>query len=129
MYGSGQSKYGKLAAVIGIFEGQYLKNKPLTVVSPGTQRRDFTHVDDIIHGTYLAWKKNLNKEYLLGTGKSYTINYIAKLFDKKIKMVPKRPGERFASFKTNNEAYKILGYKPKVKIEKYIRNFVKKNKK
>ena len=44
-------------------------------------------------------------------------------------MIPKRPGERFASFKTNNEAYKILGYKPRVKIEKYIKNFVKKNKK
>ena len=129
VYGLGQSKYGKLAAVIGIFEGQYLKNKPLTVVSPGTQLRDFTHVDDIVRGTYLAWKKNLNKEYLLGTGKSYTINYIAKLFNKKIKMVPKRAGERYASFKTNNETYKILGYKPKVKIEKYIKNFVKKNKK
>jgi UDP-glucose 4-epimerase len=129
VYGPGHTRYGKLAAVIGIFEGQYLKNKPLTVVSPGTQLRDFTHVSDVVHGTYLAWKKNLNKEYLLGTGKSYTIIEIAKLFDKKIKMLPKRPGERFASFKTKNETYKILGYKPKIKIEKYIRDFVKKNKK
>lgn len=129
VYGPGQSKYGKLAAVIGIFEGQYLKNKPLTVVSPGTQLRDFTHIDDIVNGTYLAWRKNLNKEYLLGTGRSYTIKYIAKLFGKRIKMIPKRPGERFASFKINNTAYKILGYKPRVKIEEYIKNFVKKNKK
>ena len=60
VYGPGQSKYGKLAAVIGIFEGQYLKNKPLTVVSL-EQLRDFTHVDDIVNGTYLAWRKNLNK--------------------------------------------------------------------
>lgn len=129
VYGPGHTRYGKLAAVIGIFEGQYLKNKPLTVVSPGTQLRDFTHVSDVVHGTYLAWRKNLNREYLLGTGKSYTIIEIAKLFDTKIKILPKRPGERFASFKTNNETFKILGYKPKINIKKYITDFVKKNKK
>ena len=129
VYGPGHSHYGKLSAVIGIFEGQYLQNKPLTVVSPGTQLRDFTHVYDIVHGTYLAWKKNLNKEYMLGTGKTYTINYIAKLFNHNIEMVPSRPGERIASAKTNNETYKILGYKPKINIEKYIKDFVKNNKK
>lgn len=129
VYGPGHSNYGKLSAVIGIFEGQYLNNKALTVVSPGTQLRDFTHVYDIIHGTYLAWKKNLNREYMLGTGKTYTINYIAKLFNHKIQMVPPRIGERISSTKINNETYKILGYKPKINIEKYIEDFVKNNKK
>ena len=129
VYGSGQSHFGKLAAVIGIFEGQYLLNKPLTVVSPGTQSRDFTHISDIVRGTYLAWKKNLNKEYLLGTGRSISILKIAKLFETKIKMVAPRPGERLTSFRVNNEAYKILGYKPKINIEKYIKDFVKNNKK
>ncbi len=129
VYGPGHSRYGKLAAVIGIFEGQYLKNKPLTVVSPGNQLRDFTHVSDIVRGTYLAYKKNLNRDYLLGTGKTHTIIEIAKLFNKKIKMIPKRQGERFSSCKIKNDSYKILGYKPKIKIEKYIKDFVKKNKK
>lgn len=129
VYGIGQSYYGKLAAVIGIFEGQYLKNKPLTIVSPGTQLRDFTHISDIVKGTYLAWKKNLNKEYLLGTGKLISIKNIAKLFDHKIKMIPSRHGERLSSTKIDNSALKILGYKPKVDIKDYIKNFVKNNKK
>lgn len=129
VYGTGQSYYGRLAAVIGIFEGQYIKNKPLTVVRPGTQSRDFTHISDIVRGTYLAWKKNLNKEYLLGTGKSISIINIAKLFDHKIKMVPSRRGERISSKKIDNSALKILGYKPKVDIKDYIKNFVKNNKK
>ncbi len=127
VYGSGQSYYGKLAAVIGIFEGQYLKNQPLTVVRPGNQSRDFTHISDIVRGTFLAWKKNLNKEYLLGTGTSYTILKIAQLFNTKIKMVPQRFGERLASNKINKDAHRLLGYKPKIKIEDYIKNFIKKN--
>ena len=66
---------------------------------------------------------------MLGTGKTYTINYIAKLFNHEIQMVPFRLGERLSSTKTNNETYKILGYKPKINIEKYIKDFVKNNKK
>lgn len=129
VYGPGHSRHGKLAAVIGIFEGQYLNNKPLTVISPGNQLRDFTHVSDVVRGTYLAWKRNQNEEFLLGTGKSYTIIEIAKLFDTKIKMLPRRKGERFSSFNIKNDSFKKLGYKPKIKIEKYIKDFVKKNKK
>lgn len=129
VFGPGHSRYGKLAAVIGIFEGQYLKNKTLTVVTPGTQLRDFTHVHDIVKGTYLAWKKNLNREYLLGTGKLYSIIEIAKLFNHKIKMIPFREGERFSSNKINNDAYRILKYKPTINIKDYIKDFVKNNKK
>ena len=129
VYGPGQARTGKLAAVIGIFEGQFLNNRPLTVVSPGNLRRDFTHIQDITKGTYLAWKKNLNREYFLGTGNTFSIIYIAKLFKHKIKFIPSRAGERFSSNKINNDTYKILGFKPKIKIKKYIENFVKKNKK
>ena len=129
VYGPGHDQSGKLAAVIGIFEGQFLQNKPLTVVSPGNFRRDFTHINDIVRGTYLAWRKNLNREYFLGTGNSYSIIHIAKLFKHKIKFIPYRSGERFSSNKISNDTYKILGFKPKIKIEKYIENFIKKNRK
>ena len=127
VYGDDHSRYDKLSAVIGIFEGQYLKNKPLTLVLPGNQTRDFTHVDDIVRGTYLAWKKNLNRDYLLGTGKKYSIKYIAKLFNHKIKLVPSQPGERLSSSKINRDAFRILNYKPQKKIEDHIKNFIKKN--
>jgi UDP-glucose 4-epimerase len=129
VYGPGQSRSGKLAAVIGIFEGQYLNNKPLTVVHPGNLRRDFTHIDDITQGTYLVWKKKLNREYFLGTGNIYSILDIAKLFEHKIKFIPSRAGERFSSNRINNDTFKILGFKPKIKIKSYIKNFVKKYKK
>lgn len=131
VYGEGHNRNGKMSAVIGIFEGQYLNNKPLTVVMPGSQLRDFTHVKDIVQGTLLAHKKNLNKEYLLGTGKLHSIMEIAKFFKHKIKLVPKRKGERFSSLsiKKNNLAFKYLNYRPKIKIEEYINDFINKNQK
>ena len=61
-----------MAAVIGIFESQYVNKKPLTVVKPGTQKRDFTHIYDIIEGCYLAWKKGNQNEYMLCTNKTYS---------------------------------------------------------
>lgn len=119
-----------MAAVIGIFEQQYLDGLPLTVVRPGNQKRDFTHVSDIVHGTYLAWKKGLNEEYMLGTKKNHSLVEVAKLFGKevKIKYLPVRKGERFKSIIKDNKAKKLLGYTAKVKLKSYIKEFIKNNK-
>jgi UDP-glucose 4-epimerase len=125
VYGPGQIMNSPMSAVIGIFEEQYKKNKPLTIVKPGTQRRDFTHIDDIVHGCYLAWKKGKQNHYMLGTKKTYSIIEIAKSFNKKIKYLPSRPGERFNSKIPNNNAEKILGYKAKIDIKDYIKNLIK----
>ena len=78
-----------MSAVIGIFQRQYKNKLPLTVVKPGNQKRDFTHINDIVRGCYLAFKKGKQSEYLLGTNKQYTINQIAKLFNTKIIYIPK----------------------------------------
>ena len=126
VYGPGQILNSPMAAVIGIFERQFKKNKPLTVVKPGTQRRDFTHIDDIVEGCYLAWKKGNQNHYMLGTKKTYSIIQIAKMFNTKIKYLPKRPGERFGSTIPNNNARKILGYTAKKDIRDYIKSIVKK---
>ena len=127
VYGPGQIVNSHMAAVIGIFEEQYKKNKPLTVVKPGNQRRDFTHIDDIINGCYLAWKKGNQNEYMLGTQKTYSIIEIAKFFNSKIKYLPSRPGERFGSTIKNNNAKKILGYKSKFDIKDYIKKIISQN--
>ncbi len=127
VYGPGQIVNSHMAAVIGIFEEQYKKNKPLTVVKPGNQRRDFTHIDDIINGCYLAWKKGNQNEYMLGTQKTYSIIEIAKFFNSKIKYLPSRPGERFGSTIKNNNAKKILGYKSKIDIKDYIKKIISQN--
>ena len=125
VYGPGQILNGSMTAVIGLFQTLYKKNKPLTVVKPGTQKRDFTHIDDIINGCYLAFTKGKQKEYMLGTKKQYTILQIAKMFKTKIKFVPSRHGERLGSSITNNNAFNYLGFKTKIDIKDYIKNYIK----
>ena len=124
VYGPGQITKPPMSAVIGIFENQYKNNRPLTIVKPGTQKRDFTHIDDIVKGCYLAWKKGNQNEYMLGTNKTYTILQIAKMFKSKFTFLPQRSGERFGSTMLNNNAQKILGYKAKKSIKDYIKNII-----
>ena len=127
VYGPNQITDSPMSALIGIFESQYKKKVPLTVVKPGLQRRDFTHVDDIVHGCYLAWTKGKQNEYMLCTNKSYSILEIAKMFGSKFKFLKSRPGDRFGSLKLNNNAKKILGFTAKKHIKNYIIDFVNKN--
>ena len=127
VYGPNHIRNSEMAAVIGIFESQYKQKKKLTVVKPGTQRRDFTHVDDIIRGCYLAFKKGRNTEYLLGTKKTYSVIQIAKMFKTQIKLIPQRPGERLGSINQDNKALTHLGYRAEIDIKDYIKNFISKN--
>ena len=130
VYGPNQISKGSMATVIGIFEDCYLKNKPLPVVKPGTQTRRFTHIDDTIDICYKAWKKNKCKYYTISNKKSYSIIKVAKLFGSKIKLLPPRLGERYASALSsmtfNNYVNRSYG---KIDLQKYIENFIKKHKK
>ena len=113
VYGPMQIYKGSMATVIGIFEEQYKQNKPLTVVKPGTQSRRFTHIYDTINVCYIAWKKNKCRHYSISNKKSYSILEVAKLFKTKIKFLPKRLGERYASALTtmnlSNKVYRYFG--------------------
>ena len=126
VYGPGQIKVGSMSTVIGIFEDQFRKKIPLTVVRPGSQSRRFTHIDDTIEACYHAWKKNECKHYSISNRKSYTIIEVAKLFDTKIKLLPPRKGERYASALTSmnlsNKVNKIFG---KIDLKDYLANIVK----
>jgi len=126
VYGPGQIKIGSMSTVIGIFEDQFRKKIPLTVVRPGSQSRRFTHIKDTIEACYHAWKKNECKHYSISNRKSYTIIEVAKLFDTKIKLLPPRKGERYASALTSmnlsNKVHKMFG---KIDLKDYIANFVK----
>jgi len=126
VYGSGQILNGPMSAVIGVFETQFKKKIPLTIVKPGSQKRDFTHISDIIKGCYLAFTKGKQNEYMLCSKRQYTILQIAKMFQTKIKFLPTRDGERFGASIPNNNALKYLGYKPKINIKDYISNYIKK---
>jgi UDP-glucose 4-epimerase len=125
VYGSGQIQNGPMSTVIGIFEKQFKKKIPLTVVRPGKQKTDFTHIDDIINGCYLAFRKGRQNEYMLGTNKKYSIIQIAKMFKRKIKFLPQRKGDRYGSNIPNNNAFNYLSYKAKINIKVYINNIIK----
>ena len=122
VYGPKQICEGDMATVIGIFENQYKKNKFLTVVNPGTQTRRFTHIDDTIETCYNAWKLNKSRHYSISHKKSYSILQVAKMFNSKIKYLPKRRGERYASALTSmnlsNKVYKKFG---KIDLKTYIK--------
>ena len=128
VYGPNQICKGHMSTVIGIFEDHYKRNKALPVVRPGTQSRRFTHIDDTVKICYMAWKKNLCRHYSISNKKSYSIIDVAKLFDSKIKYLPRRAGERYASALTNkNLSNKIYKYFGKVSLKKYIKDFTKNN--
>ena len=128
VYGPNQICKGEMSTVIGIFEDHYKKRKSLPVVKPGTQTRRFTHIKDTVEVCYIAWKKNLCRHYSITSKKSYSILEVAKMFDSKIKFLPKRPGERYASALTKiNLTNKIHKYYGKIMLKNYIKNFLKKN--
>ena len=126
VYGPNQIMEGDMATVIGIFENQFKKKIPLTVVKPGTQSRRFTHINDTVEACYMAWKKNKCRHYSISNKKSFSIIDVAKLFGSKIKYLPNRPGERYASALTNNhlsnKVYKIFG---KIQLSDYIKSIIK----
>jgi UDP-glucose 4-epimerase len=128
VYGPNQIDKGSMATVIGIFENLFKLKKPLTVVKPGTQTRRFTHVQDTVEICYQAWKKNLCRHYSIANKKSYSVLNVAKMFQTKIKYLPKRVGERYASALTDinlsNKVYKNFG---KIDLKNYIKNFLIKN--
>ena len=126
VYGPNQISTGKMATVIGIFEHCYRTKKPLTVVKPGNQSRRFTHISDTIDVCYLAWKNNKCRHYSISNHKSYTILEVAKMFGSKIKFLPKRSGERYASALTNiNLNNKVFKYFGNISLKNYIKNIVK----
>ncbi len=130
VYGPKQICSGDMATVIGIFETQYKKKLPLTVVRPGTQTRRFTHIYDTVEICYQAWRSNKCRHYSISNNKSYSILEVAKMFKSKVSFLPKREGERFASALTNisfsNKVYKKFG---KIYLKDYINSFIKFQKK
>ena len=125
VYGDNQICKGDMATVIGIFEDCFRLGKKLPVVRPGTQERRFTHVSDTVKACIFAWRKNKSKHYSIASEQSYSIIQLAKLFKSKIKYLPKREGERFASALTKmNLNYKIIKLSAKIKLRDYIKNFL-----
>jgi UDP-glucose 4-epimerase len=128
VYGERQICKGDMATVVGIFEDHFKKKKKLPVVRPGTQVRRFTNVEDTVKACIFAWKKNKCKHYSIASKQSYSIIELARMFKSKIRYLPMRKGERFASALTKmNLNNKIIRLSAKIKIKDYINSFLSNN--
>lgn len=119
VYGPNQITSGDYATVIGIFERQYNDGKKCSVVYPGTQTRDFTHINDIVSGLIKASSQNLNKEWHLRSGINVSIIEVAEMFGE-WEFVPERRGERFTSEEFPSDTEEKLNWKPQYNLKDWI---------
>lgn len=121
VYGKREIQNGKYATLIALFKEKMKKGEPLTIVSPGTQKRNFTHIEDIIDGLVLVGKYGYGDEFGIGSPESYTILEIAQMFGGEIKMLPERKGNRMSADVLTDKT-EALGWKATRSIKEYIYN-------
>lgn len=123
VYGPGQIMEGDYATVVGIFERQWSKMRKMTIVEPGNQTRDFTHVEDVVRGVTKAVSMDMNKEWHLRSGVNVSISDLADMFDKNMKeFIPERRGERFTSEEFPSDTEEILNWKPIHSLEDWVKS-------
>lgn len=137
VYGERQPLKGQYAPVVGIFQKQKREGKPLTIVGDGEQRRDFTHVSDVVEANILAatkvfdiWQTNgtehriyqFGQIYNVGTGKNYSINEIAKMIGGETVHIEPRLGEARITLANNSKIKRQLGWFPKVELSEWLQN-------
>jgi UDP-glucose 4-epimerase len=132
VYGPHQLEEGTYATVLGIFEKQYREGKPLTVTGDGQQRRDFTHIEDIVDGLIKCMEamhgavdmRYAGEIFELGRGVNFSIKEIAEMFGTEIEYIPKRPGEYDVTLCDYSKANETLDYNPVKNIDEYIKEVI-----
>lgn len=119
VYGKREIQSGKYATLIALFKEKMRQNLPLTIVSPGTQQRNFTHIDDIVDGLVLVGENGRGDEYGIGSPEAYTVLEIAQLYGGEIQMLPERKGNRMVA-EVVTEKTRMLGWQAKRNIQDYI---------
>lgn len=125
VYGDREPTRGQYAPVIGIFKRQKLAGENLTVVGDGEQRRDFTHVSDVVQANLLAATSTLGSESLgtvfnIGTGVNYSVNEIVNMYGHPSVSTPPRLGESRETLANNSKAVRLLSWQPKVSLQDYL---------
>ena len=123
VYGERQPTKGQYAPVIGLFLEQFKNKQPLTIVPDGEQRRDFTHVSDVVSANILASTVKMKKYgevFNLGTGTNYSVNEISDFISKNKIMIEPRVGESRETLADIKKVKTVLGWKPKVKLKDWI---------
>lgn len=126
VFGPREPISGQYAPVIGIFKRQKDNNEPLTIVGDGEQRRDFTHVYDVVNANFLAATAKLDTMFFgtvfnIGTGINYSINELASMYNHSTVNIPPRKGESRYTMANNFKAKRFLNWDPKFNIKDYIK--------
>lgn len=119
VYGEREIQTGKYATLIALFKEKMRNNEPLTVVSPGAQKRNFTHIDDIIDGLVLVGENGYGDEFGIGSEEGFSILEVAKMFNGRIEMLPERKGNRMTADVMADKT-KALGWSAKCTLAGYI---------
>ena len=125
VYGERQPLQGEYAPVVGLFQIQAQKGEPLTIVGDGEQRRDFTHVSDVVEANILAAFAELDsnafgKVYNVGCGRNYSVNEIANMISDNQVHIPPRLGESRFTLADTTRIRETLGWEPKVEIKDWL---------
>jgi UDP-glucose 4-epimerase len=126
VYGPGETTDGDYAALLGIWRTQVFNSEPITIVGDGEQRRDFTHVDDIVDALYrIGLVDNKHEDaWELGTGINYSINDVAQMFRERYGCdhvyIPDQPGNYRETLRENDDTLELLGWNPEDKLREYI---------
>jgi len=126
VYGPRHVAEGSYATVLAIFEKQKKEGLPLTITGNGEQRRDFTHVYDIVSGlrAISAFHPLEANIFNFGSGKNHSINEVAAMFNSKIEYIPVRAGEAWTTLADIESTCNLLGWEPRMKLENYVADFV-----
>lgn len=125
VYGERHIKNGEYSTVVGVFERQYLEGKPLTVTGDGEQRRDFTHVKDIVDGLVLMSESDCKGDiFNLGTSQNHSIKELARMYGSEIEYIPRPRGEAQDTLADISFSQDRLGYNPKRTLDKYVSNWL-----
>ena len=126
VYGPYQLTEGDYCTVVGIFEKQYENGEELTITGDGEQRRDFTHIDDIVDGMILTAECETSWETIeLGRGNNHSINELAKMFGCGFTYIPARPGEAKETLCNTLISKRLIGYEPTRNLEDYVKEVTK----
>ena len=128
VYGPLEPLDEKFGNVIGIWQTKIKKNLPLPIVGDGDQKRDFTHVDDIVDGLLKISNTEISHEdaWEIGTGVNYSINQLYSMFNEKFKVdaenIPDQRGNYRETLRVNDDLINLLGWEPKDRLKEYIAN-------
>jgi len=123
VYGPREPLKGPYAPVVGLFLKQFKAGESLTIVPDGTQRRDFTHVDDVVHANMLAMDIDHNhygEIFNVGTGTNHSVLELAHLISENVKMIEPRLGEAYITLSNSSKIKKVFGWVAEKKITDYI---------